>query len=63
MLKGGTNYTMIRRAIFGKVHGHGVNEIWLTSNFPPNILVWLVAPRLCSLVPVWLDFWDTVMEL
>ena len=24
MLKGGTNYTMIRRAIFGKVHGHGV---------------------------------------
>ena len=22
--KGGPNYTMIRRAIFGKVHGHGV---------------------------------------
>ena len=34
MLKGGTNYTMIRRAIFGKVHGHGVNEIWLISQFP-----------------------------
>ena len=34
MLKGGTNYTMIRRAIFGKVHGHGVKEIWLTSQFP-----------------------------
>ena len=34
MLKGGTIYTMIRRAIFGKVHGHGVNEIWLISQFP-----------------------------
>ena len=34
MLKGGTNYTMIRRAIFGKVYGHGVNEIWLISQFP-----------------------------
>ena len=34
MLKGGTNYTMIRRAIFGKVHGHGVKEIWLISQFP-----------------------------
>ena len=34
MLKGGTNYTMIRRAIFEKVHGHGVKEIWLISQFP-----------------------------
>ena len=34
MLKGGTNYTIIRRAIFGKVHGHGVKEIWLISQFP-----------------------------
>ena len=25
--KGGHNYTMIRRAIFEKVHGHGVKEI------------------------------------
>ena len=25
---------MVRRAIFGKVHGHGVNEIWLISQFP-----------------------------
>ena len=25
---------MIRRAIFGKVHGRGVNEIWLISQFP-----------------------------
>ena len=25
---------MIRRAIFGKVHGHGVKEIWLISQFP-----------------------------
>ena len=32
MLKGGTNYTMIRRPIFGKVYGHGVNEIWLMCN-------------------------------
>ena len=31
MLKGGTNYTMIRRAISGKVHGHGVKEIWLPA--------------------------------
>ena len=31
MLTGGPNYLMIRRAIFGKVHGHGVKEIWLTS--------------------------------
>ena len=34
MLKGGTNYTMIRRAKFGKVHGLGVKEIWLISQFP-----------------------------
>ena len=34
MLKGGTDYTMIRGAIFGKVHGHGVKEIWLISQFP-----------------------------
>ena len=34
MLRGGTNYTMIRRAIFEKLHGHGVNEIWLISQFP-----------------------------
>ena len=33
MLRGGTNYTMIRKAIFGKVHGHGVKEIWLISQF------------------------------
>ena len=25
---------MMRRAIFGKVHGHGVKEIWLISQFP-----------------------------
>ena len=25
---------MIRGAIFGKVHGHGVKEIWLISQFP-----------------------------
>ena len=25
---------MIRRAIFGKVHGHGVKEIWLISQLP-----------------------------
>ena len=34
MLTGGPNYIMIRRAIFGKVHGHGVKEIWLISQFP-----------------------------
>ena len=34
MLKGGTNYAMIRRAIFGKVHGPGVKEICLISQFP-----------------------------
>ena len=34
MLKAGTNYTIIRRAIFGKVHGHAVKEIWLISQFP-----------------------------
>ena len=27
MLTGGPNYMMIRRAIFGKVHGRGVKEI------------------------------------
>ena len=26
MLTAGPNYIMIRRAIFGKVHGHGVKE-------------------------------------
>ena len=31
---GGPNYIIIRRAIFGKVHGHGVKEIWLVSRFP-----------------------------
>ena len=34
MLTGSPNYLMIRRAIFGKVHGHGVKEIWLISQFP-----------------------------
>ena len=34
MLRGGTNYTMIRKAIFGNVHDHGVKEIWLISQFP-----------------------------
>ena len=34
MLKGGPNYMIIRRAIFGKVHGPGVKEIWLISQFP-----------------------------
>ena len=34
MLTGGPNYMMIRRAIFGKVHGRGVQEIWLISQFP-----------------------------
>ena len=34
MLTGGPNFIMIRRAIFGKVHGHGVKEIWLISQFP-----------------------------
>ena len=34
MLTGGPNYMMIRRAIFGKVHGRGVKEIWLISQFP-----------------------------
>ena len=34
MLKVGTTYTMIRRAIFGKVHGNPVKEIWLISQFP-----------------------------
>ena len=31
---GGPNYMMIRREIFGKVHGRGVKEIWLISQFP-----------------------------
>ena len=34
MLTGGPNYIMIRRGIFGKVHGHGVKEICLISQFP-----------------------------
>ena len=34
MLTGGPNYMMIRRAIFGKVHGRGVKEIWPISQFP-----------------------------
>ena len=34
MLTGGSNYMMIRRAIFVKVHGRGVQEIWLISQFP-----------------------------
>ena len=34
MLTGSRSYIMIRRAIFGKVHGHGVKEIWLISQFP-----------------------------
>ena len=34
MLTGGPNYIMIRRAIFGKVHGHRVKEIWPISQFP-----------------------------
>ena len=31
---GGPNYMMIRMEIFGKVHGRGVKEIWLISQFP-----------------------------
>ena len=34
MLMGGPNYIMIRREIFGKVHGRGVKEFWLISQFP-----------------------------
>ena len=34
MLTGGSNYMMIRRAIFGKVLGRGVQEIWLINQFP-----------------------------
>ena len=34
MLTEGPNYMMIRRAIFGKVHGRGVKEIWLINQFP-----------------------------
>ena len=34
MLMGGPNYMMIRREIFGKVHGRRVKEIWLISQFP-----------------------------
>ena len=34
MLAGGPNYIMIRRAIFEKVDGHGIKEIWLISQFP-----------------------------
>ena len=28
---GGPNYMMIRREIFGQVHGRGVKEIWIIS--------------------------------
>ena len=64
MLTGGPNYTMIRRAIFGKVHGHGVRmELRRFDNFPSNIMVWPVASNLCSLAPGWIDLWDAVMEL
>ena len=31
---GGPNYMMIKMEIFGKVHGRGVKEIWLISQFP-----------------------------
>ena len=31
---GGPNYMMIRMEIFGKVHGRGVKEFWLISQFP-----------------------------
>ena len=31
---GSPNYMIIRREIFGKVHGRGVKEIWLISQFP-----------------------------
>ena len=34
MLTGGPNYIMIKRAIFGRVHGLGVKEIKLSSQFP-----------------------------
>ena len=34
MLTEGPNYIMIRRAIFEKVDGHGIKEIWLISQFP-----------------------------
>ena len=34
MSTGDPNYIIIRRAIFGKVHGDGVKEIWLISQFP-----------------------------
>ena len=54
MLTGGPNYIMIRKAIFAKVHGHGVKGI-----FPPNMRAWPVAPKWCSLAPGWLDSWDT----
>ena len=34
MLTGGPKYMKIRRAIFGKVHGRIVKEIWIISQFP-----------------------------
>ena len=34
MLTGGPKYMQIRKAIFGKVHGRRVKEIWLISQFP-----------------------------
>ena len=63
MLTGGPNYMMIRRAIFGKVHGRGVKRFDWSAHFPPSIRAWPVAPKLYSLGQGWLDFWVTVMEL
>ena len=55
---------MIRRAIFGKVHGHSVKEIWLISQFPfKHTGVASGAKIVFALAPGWLDFWDTVIEL
>ena len=61
---GGPNYMMIRRAICGKVHGRGVKEIWLISQFPtkhkgvasgPKIV--FAHPGLARLLaPKWLHF-------
>ena len=50
MLKGGTNHTMI----------------WLISQFPAKHTDVGIGAKIKywrSLVPGWLDFWDTVMEL
>ena len=54
---------MIRRAIFGKVHGRGVKEIWLISQFPAKHKGVASGPKIVFARPGWLDFWDTVMEL